>query len=323
MGTAPKSATPAPGPARAAVRRAARTAAPAVLALLIGSGAVAACSAHGGGPGDGQGDPRAVTDGEEKLLERAEEVLLRECMEDHGFEYRITEDETPPEIGKFPYVIDDPEWAAEHGYGSGLRRKVAELREEDPNQRYFNALPEDRRQEALRAANGPSPVGIEATTPDGMELGRSDQGCRSQAQRELYGDLEGWFQATTTVDALENMRRDRVVSDPAYEEAAASWSVCMKEAGHDYTTPMEVRRSLPPPDDPLPEDEETALAVAEAECAQETGLGDTADELDRQYGDELRREHRSAVEERRRLQLDALPRARSVTGESEEGSGQA
>ncbi|MGW5877325.1 hypothetical protein ACWFMI_12350 [Nocardiopsis terrae] len=264
---------------------------------------------------------RDVTPEEENLLETAGQLLLRECMESRGFEYQVVSGGTFADFDKFRYVIDDPEWASEHGYGTDLRREAAELRENDPNERYFESLPPERRAQALVAANGPSPVGLTATTPDGMELGRSDQGCQSQADRELYGDLASWFQARTTVEALPALRHQGVVNDPRYLEAVRPWADCMRAAGHDYATPADIRAALPPPQDPLPRQEEIGLALAEARCATDSGLARTVAELDEQHGQELRERHRSALETQRRLQLDALPRARTVVGEAERTEG--
>ncbi|PDP88128.1 hypothetical protein CQJ94_08355 [Glycomyces fuscus] len=242
-------------------------------------------------------------------------------MESHGFEYQIVSDNTSAEFEEFRYVIDDPSWAAEHGYGSRLQREAAELRENDPNHVYFTSLSPERRAQALVAANGPGPVGLTATTPDGMELGRSDQGCQSQADRELYGDLAAWFQARTTADALPALRHQLVVDDQRYLEAVRPWADCMRAAGHDYATPADLRAALPPPQDPLPWQEEVGLALAEARCALDSGLARTAADLDEQHGQELRERHRSALETQRRLQLDALPRARSVVGGAERATG--
>ncbi|ASU84045.1 hypothetical protein CDO52_15725 [Nocardiopsis gilva YIM 90087] len=262
--------------------------------------------------------PRNPTPQEEEALAKAEQLLLKECMEDKGFEYWIAIEEPQPETKDHRYVIDDPDWAEKHGYGSELQRERAELREKDPNRVYFESLPEERRADALRAANGPQPVGLRATTPDGMSLDRSDQGCTSQAQRELYGDLPAWFQARVTVDSLPEIRYQRVIGDPRYKEAAKPWAACMSAAGHEYATPLELRDALPPPEAPMPKEDEVDLATAEARCAVESGFADVVADLDSHYAGELRREYASALAEKRRLQLDALPRAYSVIGENAE-----
>ncbi|WP_231972363.1 hypothetical protein [Nocardiopsis alborubida] len=299
-----------------AARRRARTANPRALLALLALPLLltASCS-----PDQQTQDApaRDITPEEEELLETAGQILLRECMESHGFEYQIVSDKSAAEFEEFRYVIDDPSWAAEHGYGSRLQREAVELRENDPNQVYFAALSPERRAQALVAANGPSPVGLTATTPDGMELGRSDQGCQSQVDRELYGDLASWFQARTTVDALPPLRYQLVVDDQRYLEAARPWADCMRAAGHDYATPADIRAALPPPQDPLPRQEEVGLALAEARCALDSGLAQAAADLDEQHGRELSERHRSALETQRRLQLDALPRARSIVAGTE------
>ncbi|KOX15796.1 hypothetical protein ADL05_14290 [Nocardiopsis sp. NRRL B-16309] len=258
-----------------------------------------------------------ITPEQESLLATAEQLLLRECMENHGFEYQIVSDDTPTGVEEFRYLIDDPEWALEHGYGTELRREAVRARENDPNQRYFENLSPQRRAQALVAANGPAPVGLTATTPDGMELARSDQGCRSQADRELYGDLASWFQARTTADALPALRYQSVAQDPRYLEAVRPWAECMRAAGHDYATPADIRSALLAPHEALPPEQEVGLALAEAHCALDSGLARTATELEEEHGQELRERHRSALHTHRRLQTDALPRARLIVDEAE------
>ncbi|WP_304455040.1 hypothetical protein [Nocardiopsis sp. YSL2] len=303
-----------------AMRRGARAGSPraSLVVVALAGLLVVSCSAA-------QEDPNArareVTAEEESLLERAGQLLLRECMEARGFEYQIVSDRAVTDIEQFLYVIDDPEWASEHGYGTELQREAAERRENDPNARYFESLPPELRARALVAANGPAPVGLTATAPDGMELTRSDQGCQSQADRELYGDLDSWFQARTTADALPALRHQHVIDDPRYQEAVRPWADCMRAAGHDHATPTELRAALPPPQDPLPRQEEIGLAQDEARCALDSGLARTAAALDEEHGQRLRERHSSALETQRRLRLDALPRARALVAEAERTPG--
>jgi hypothetical protein len=257
---------------------------------------------------------RALTAREEGRLHRAEQLLLRDCMRAQGFQYRPVPRDPVPEARDFPYVLDDVAWAREHGYGTDVRRKAAEMREKDVNQRYFRSLPPARRAQALRAANGPDPNGITARTPDGMVLRRSTEGCRSQAERTLYGDLAAWFQAEVTLESLTQMRRTRVLADPAFARAVGPWARCMRAAGHPYASPAHLRQeALPGPGEPaLPRGREIRLAVAEARCAAATGLARTAHELDRTHAVRLRHQYRSELRVAQRLRLGALPRADEV-----------
>ncbi|MEU5977874.1 hypothetical protein [Streptomyces sp. NPDC047315] len=269
--------------------------------------------ADGARPDSDSGRPdREPTRQEKDSLYRAEQLLLRDCMRRHGFVYQPVPKNPVPEAREFPYVVDDVAWARRHGYGSDIDRESARLRDADPNQRYFQNLPPERRAAALEAANGRRPVGLTAKNPDGTTLTRSDQGCRTDAERALYGDVQQLFQARSTAGALPDVRRSRVLADPRFAKATKPWARCMRAAGHPYDTPADLRQKLPSSDRPLPRQQEIQLAVAEATCAGTSGLAETAASLDRQYDHELRQRHRADLETGYRLQLAAVPRARSV-----------
>ncbi|MEV5238051.1 hypothetical protein AB0K89_02790 [Streptomyces cinnamoneus] len=292
-----------------------------VVAVVVFVIVAAAC--WGRWPGNGAGSPRPApapghgsTTRVERLLHDAEQLLLRTCMRRAGFDYHPVPGEQGTGGRDFPYVLDDPVWAARHGYGRDLQQRLRERARRDPNGAYFRSLSAPRRALALVAANGPGPRGVSASLPTGGAVRRSDQGCVSDAQRRLYGDLKAWFQASTTVHALDGMRRSRVVADHRYARDLAAWAQCMRRAGHPYATPGEARAAALSGTRPLPRAQETALALAEVRCAGRSGLARTARELDARHGAALRRQYRSAIAEKARLQTEALPRARAVVGGS-------
>ncbi|MET9470373.1 hypothetical protein ABZY44_37420 [Streptomyces sp. NPDC006544] len=251
--------------------------------------------------------PREPVPAELDLLHTARELLLRDCMRAKGFVYQPVPRQPVPEAREFPLVLDDVDWARRHGYGSDLAAVAERNQRDDVNQHYFESLPADRRVQALLAANGPRTEGLTARTPDGMEMGRSPEGCQSDADRTLYGDLAGWFQARTTLTSLTSLVSERAGAAPEFSEATRPWAVCMRTAGHDFADPAAVRAALP-----VPRTEEIRLAVAEATCAQSSGLAETASGLSRKFETELRERYRADVNTAFRLQLGALSRARSV-----------
>jgi hypothetical protein len=257
---------------------------------------------------------REPTPREKSLLFTAGQFLLRDCMGKHGFKYFPIKENPVPEAREFRYVITDVTWAQKHGYGSDIQRELAKVRETDPNQRYFRSLPTNRRTAALKAVNGSDPLDVTAKAPDGVVFRRSAEGCQSEVYQTLYGDLQEWFQATVTDDALAEIRYARVTADPRFAKAVKPWAICMRAAGHSYTSPVQLRAVLRPSERPLPRKEEVGLAVAEARCAVNSGLARTTGALDRQYAENLRQQYHSAIDTRRRLQLTALARARSITG---------
>ncbi|MEV7297720.1 hypothetical protein AB0N79_39930 [Streptomyces microflavus] len=256
---------------------------------------------------------RELTETEQDLLHAAEQILLQECMRGRGFVYQPVSRQPVPDVKIFPYIIDDPAWARRHGYGSDIERQLKKVRDEDVNQHYFQSLPENRKAPAIAAANGDRPQGLTARAPDGTEITRSSQGCQSQAQRKLYLNLESWFQARVTVDALPALRGRKVLADVKYKNAVRVWASCMHEAGHEFKDPGALRAALPPPERPLPRSKEIALAIIEVKCGQSSGLASVSRRLDRKYDRQLKNRHRSDVDAWLDFRLDALARARSVT----------
>ncbi|MET9291129.1 hypothetical protein [Streptomyces sp. NPDC003077] len=257
-------------------------------------------------------DPRPLTGQERQVLRTAEQVLTRRCMTAQGFRMWPTPPDPVPDARDFPYVVDDPAWAARHGYGSDLQRRIEAVRAADPNRRYLRGLPPARRAAALAALNGAVREGPKVTLPDGTVLGRSRHGCTSAALRDLYGDLDAWFRVQTLTDNLSGTRQSRVFADPAYRDAIRQWSTCMNRRGHDYADPGASRAAFADPRTPAQRAREIATAVDEARCARDSGLAATARRLDRHYDATLRTQYRTALQDRLRREHAALPRARAV-----------
>ncbi|MFB9684573.1 hypothetical protein [Amycolatopsis plumensis] len=243
-------------------------------------------------------------------------MLVQKCMREAGFEYTIEPADPVPGARDFPYVLDDIEWAGQHGYGSDIQRATDEWTKNNPNTRYLQSLSAQRRKSAAAALNGPVPQGLTARTPDGVTFTHSDRGCESTARRRLYGDLPAWYQAKTAVAALADMTVAAVKADQAFTSSVTVWSACMTAAGTPYETPDRVRETLPPPDRPWPVAEEKRLAVTEATCAINSGLARTAKELGARHRALLEEKYRDDVTTKKRLQRQALPRARAVTDDA-------
>lgn len=259
---------------------------------------------------------RPLTAREQDLLHDAEEQLTVSCMADRGFKRWAVPRRPLPEDRDFPYVIDDVKWAARHGYGSDLRARRGQLRVSDPNQRYFTSLPAADRRRAVAALNGnQSAERVETALPNGATAGRIADGCTAQAQESLYGDLATWFRADMTVQALGSMRQQQVSADAEFKAAVQKWSMCMRDRGLRYASPYEARADFlgsSATKAVARKRRETKTAVAEAECANTSGLATTARSLDRRYDARLRDRYRGTVRDSLRLAYAALPRARAV-----------
>ncbi|MFE0379132.1 hypothetical protein ACFW1M_26915 [Streptomyces inhibens] len=161
-------------------------------------------------------DAYASTVAETHVVEDAQDILMRRCMNDLGMEWKTlprvdAQDIEPPNLGR--YGAGEAE-AIRYGYHprpdppSVIRRNRAWDERE--------ALPA----EVQRAAYGPSGKG----------------GCLKTAQRQLVGsaappDYHAFNQLTGT--ALETSRRT-----PEVRDAVRTWHVCMAKAGFDYPDPL-------------------------------------------------------------------------------------
>lgn len=95
----------------------------------------------------------------------------------------------------------------------------------------------------------------------------------------LYGDLATWFRTTTVVDNLAALVGSAIERSPAFRDAGRRWVACMRRHGYDYDGPAEHRTCFEKRARALDRDAtrrlEIRLAVAEATCARDTGLGET------------------------------------------------
>ncbi|WP_198541958.1 hypothetical protein [Parafrankia colletiae] len=266
-----------------------------------------------GSPAPRQAAGTPLTEPEKELLHEAEQMLTRSCMEDHGFEMWSVPRRPLPEDRDFPYVIDDIEWASQHGYGSDIDAERRRLRAADPNRQYFESLPPADQERALETLNGrQSAARLEVRTPDGVTMGRISDGCTSQAQQEIYGDLAAWFRATSVTDSLAALWRADVTGDGRFQSAVRRWSSCMKARGFDYLTPGGAREAFLRPPQSADRPQEVRTAVAEAECAHSTGMSTDLHRLEEQYRVQRTGQHQTDVDTRARLEREALPRAHAA-----------
>jgi hypothetical protein len=163
---------------------------------------------------------------------------------------------------------------------------------------------------------GERPVGLSAVAPTGVTVQASDDSCLADAQRRLYRDLPAWFRARVTADNLGAAVMNAVWRDPRYLAAQREWARCMNEAGVPVATPhaarIEAQRRTVGLTPGQARQVEVDLAGVEARCAVQTGFGDTVRDLDRQYTVGAEAAHADQLDTYRRLQLSALPYARTV-----------
>ncbi|MFJ1600279.1 hypothetical protein [Streptomyces sp. NPDC088261] len=256
-----------------------------------------------------------MTEREKDLLHEAEQRLTQSCMRERGFQMWITPRRPILQDRDLPYGLHDARWASVHGYGSAFIAQREKLRKSDPNRRYFTTLSAGDRQRAVDALHGRTRAErLEVVTPTGMTVGRFDDGCTAEAQRQLYGDLRAWFTVSTVARTLDEQRRRQVINDRAFTKAVGTWSHCMKERGFTYDSPGQARAAFMNDGGTrtAPGRKEIRTAAAEVRCADLTGLAATTRLLDERYGDRTRDAHRSVFNKKSQLEKDALTRARAL-----------
>ncbi|WP_329037241.1 hypothetical protein OIE71_28545 [Streptomyces sp. NBC_01725] len=262
---------------------------------------------------------RELTDAEQVRVERAEEHLVKKCMEREGFTYWVGRVPSVPERRSYGYVLDDVRWAEKYGYGTRLQQQAERARLNDRNIAYDNALPRAERLRYSKALDGrPSNDILSAELPGGGAIETPRRGCRADAKDRLYGDFPAWFRVEKTATNLTPLYVPELVRDKRFLGAVGAWSTCMREEGHDYADPSELREELPALVRGLSREKahttEVKLAVVEATCSTETSLGDTARALEDEYRDKKLKRYSDDIATYRRMGLAALARAEHITG---------
>ncbi|AMW15065.1 hypothetical protein A4E84_39800 [Streptomyces qaidamensis] len=260
---------------------------------------------------------RELTAAEEVLVRRAEQLLIKECMTDKGYPYRIGPLPTVDDLKGNGAFLTDVGWARRNGYGSRLQAKAQKI--DDPNGAYANALPREEGTRYTDALLGsPSSAMLTAELPAGGTVRTPRDSCLTEARGRLYGDFETWFRAEKTATNLTPLYAADLAKNRRFTDAVEQWSVCMRIAGHDYATPTKAREGLPKLTRGLNEQKafavEVRLAVAEATCAGQTHLTRTIRALEAEYREKLLDRYGDAVATHQRMNLDALARAEKITG---------
>ncbi|WP_461008045.1 hypothetical protein [Streptomyces capparidis] len=270
-------------------------------------------------PGGAAASARAGGDERAALLKRAEERLIRRCMERAGFRYQERRAEREPRARQFPFVVDDVAWARAHGYGSDRARRPAGKGGATPGAAYPAGLSPERRHAWKRALEGTGRQ-LSVRLAGGVRISASDRGCAARARAALYRDLPRWYRAEKITQNLDGFVREKVTGDARYTRAEARWSACMRDRGFPgLSGPGELRRRLDRGTRGLTaakaRAEEARTAVAEAACATSTPLARTARALDREHRAAVRARFRQEFTDLARLREAAVPRARAVLGE--------
>lgn len=96
-------------------------------------------------------------------------------------------------------------------------------------------------------------------------------GCYGQALDEVTGGHADTYLNDTLVEELNGRAYDQSLTDPKVKAVFAQWSDCMKEAGHDYASPIDANNDPKWTGDRASKDE-IAVATADTECKVKTNL---------------------------------------------------
>ncbi|WP_328501898.1 hypothetical protein OG828_20005 [Streptomyces sp. NBC_00457] len=280
---------------------------------------VAAATAGCGTEAEPGGHGRELTAAEEVVVRRAEQMLVKECMEEKGFKYWVGALPAVDDLKGDGAFLTDVGWAKRHGYGSRLQKKAQNVHRDDRNNAYAKTLPREERARYSDTLLGSMSSGtLTAELPTGTTVQTSRDSCLADAKGRLYGDFETWFRAEKTATNLTPLYQSDLVKDRRFTAAVKQWSACMRAAGHDYADPPEAREKLPELTKGLSEEKayavEVGLAVAEATCANETPLARTARALDNEYREKRLTRYGDDIAAYERMSLDALARAEEITG---------
>ncbi|MGV4888604.1 hypothetical protein ACSR0Z_18745 [Streptomyces viridosporus] len=262
---------------------------------------------------------RELTAAEEVLVEKAEQLLVEECMEKAGFRFWVTEVESVESRKGSVFVLDDVDWAKEHGYGGRFRRDAEEARRNGPNGTYANSLTQEERARYRAVLDGtPSSGMLSVALPGGGTVRTPRDSCHARAKGRLYGDFKTWFRVEKIATNLTPLYVPALTADKRFTKALAAWSRCMDGRGRNYSDPFEIRAELDLLTDGLSgaaaHAVEVGLAVDEAECAEESSLADTARALEDEYRAQKTRRYGEEIAAFQRMRLTALDRAEDVVG---------
>ncbi|MEV5156921.1 hypothetical protein [Streptomyces sp. NPDC053728] len=254
-----------------------------------------------------------LTPAEEVEIDRAEDVLVRRCMQNQGFRYWPGPVAGVAERRAGGYVVDDVDWARRYGYGRPFDIAAEEARRSHPNITYANALSEQERIRYSHALDGDFDDTLTVELPSGGTVSTPRTGCYAEARGRLYGDYPTWFRVNRTVTSLTPLYVPQILQDERLTAAVTVWARCMKESGKPFESPDAIREQrdglIKGMSESRAQAAEVALAVAEAECAQESSLGNTAHSLEKEYRERVLRRYVEEFTTYQQMRKSALSRA--------------
>ncbi|GAA1901409.1 hypothetical protein GCM10009716_09100 [Streptomyces sodiiphilus] len=259
-------------------------------------------------------DRYRISDEDQRLLEEARNVLVKECMARYGFDHEPSEPRAEALIGPYVYLygVDDPTLAAEHGY----------LHPTDLDPNAYVPVPEaDLTADEELALYGDQeldgteiPQTLEAAEAmKGPELNGERvpiTGCAGDATLRINRPGEDWVDPTLIFN-LENEAGMEADEDERIVEIIGDWAQCMAGHGYETNSPFGVQEDLGLSGD-VSGPKAIEVAVKDVECKQEVDLIARWSAVDAEYQEEVIEEHAGILEDYTRQHEERMANARSV-----------
>lgn len=247
-------------------------------------------------------------------LDRASRALQEKCMADYGIDLQLpVAGSTPPPNDNDAnmerrYGLTDREAAAEYGYGlpdaltDQVRQRMPDLTEEQVGVLTGHGKPTSAGPAAAPVAKPAAATYKGKAIHKGGCVGWSDGRIgRSAIDFQLVSELNG----QSFTQSMES---------PAVKQATAVWSECMKGKGYEVATPFAAADIVPHAESGATR-EEIAVALAEVDCKEETGLVAIWFKEDSAIQNKLLAQHRSELTDARDRHVKALAAAnKSLAG---------
>lgn len=290
--------------------------------------------------GEPFGDLVSLSMQSETLFSAVEEQV-RECMADRGFRYEpmALQESANEGLGRAVMAARqrDPNEVVGYGFSewnaaqpavltrggdtaesvSGEVDMTGDADPTDPNAWVYD-LPEDEQlawNEALSGWSVPDEE-MESVTVAGGTTKWAPEACWFIGNEAIYGPLVDWYRAFYMVtEELPIEAEERLMADPAVQDAIDSWKTCMADAGfefRDFRDPIRRLQARFPPGTDAAESiaAEAEIAPIDARCFQDADLPKILGEAQRGVETELLAQHEGVVTAYVELHEAALDRAR-------------
>lgn len=209
----------------------------------------------------------ARTPEEQLVLDTAEYLVTKNCMEKQGFTYLEPAPELKPSPPKYQFADETVGLVnAEHAARFGYQYNPAH---------YIEEVDKPRESSSTEYAYA-------------LMVGDDGVGCWTHGGRAIErdlppGELPGGAREEEAYDVAGDIRKrsqKAALADNDYKRALAEWGACMQESGFDYADPWKPFEALNgldgsadnPDDVPAPTPEQLKTAAADIECKQSSRL---------------------------------------------------